>query len=212
MNNCDKRCHECADCAYRGVDAALPYRIYALAGRQQTGKSTVADYLVDRYGMSRVHVKEPMERMAAELLRSLGIHNSGEIKERLDGKRKNEDIPGWPGLSGRHILRVIGKEAKNGFWADGTIFNKIWLDRQAGVPLILNESVRYPEEIGFLRKNNARLIWVQRDTGYPVNLDYEPCLPVDVLIVNEGSLDDLHAMAEIALRVEIPEEALTLQV
>lgn len=187
------------------INMGIKNRIIALAGREQSGKSTLADYLVAKYEMSRRHIKQPMMDMAAALLRHLGITDEREIFERLDGARKNEDIPGWPGLTGRHILRVVGNETNNALSPGGKLFLKIWIDSQKDAKLIINESVRFPVEREFLKPNDACVIWIKRNTGIPADLKYEPRIKSDIMIYNEGTIEQLFSAAEEAIRTTVPD-------
>lgn len=77
--------------------------ILGLCGRAGSGKSSVAGYLVERYGATRIALADPLKDMARVLfsLTDEQVRGDAAVKERVD--------PRW-GMSPRQILQRLGTE------------------------------------------------------------------------------------------------------
>lgn len=157
--------------------------LIGLSGYGETGKSEVARILRREFGYEGSHVKDPMMEMAISLLARMGVDTT-EALDRLDGATKNEPIPGWPWLTGRKILQIIGKDfrdamgdpAKRTFipappkggvgrpvfavdTVDETFFLDLWR-RENQAARVINESLRYPFEGHYFQANGGYVIRV----------------------------------------------------
>ncbi len=104
----------------------------ALGGRMQVGKTTAADYLVERYGFRKYALADPIKQIATE---SFGWHGAKDDR-------------------GRRLLQEIGTVGRN-------YAPELWLDRFAqritaddGDRLVVDDlrltrEVEYLERLGF---------------------------------------------------------------
>lgn len=114
-----------------------------------SGKTTAAEYLVDRHQFIRVSFAAPLKRMTMTLLTSAGIHEaSADLYVYGPQSMKETVIPGI-GVSARHLMRTLGDE-----WGRQQVDENLWikvtmskvaalLDR--GVPVVIDD-MRYPNE------------------------------------------------------------------
>ena len=133
-------------------------KLIGLTGRKYAGKTTAANYLMEKYGYGGSAITDPMIEMAKPLLRRMGIVDETELDDRLQpwGKRKEEPIPGFEHLSGRKVLQAIGKDLRdalsrpsnsppegNNHGTDSGIFYELWLQENDGIEFLVNQSLRY---------------------------------------------------------------------
>lgn len=172
----------------------MSYPIIGISGYAETGKSLLTKFLEEDFLFFRSeHVKTPICDMAETLLYNMGIHDRDEIYERLWASRKNEEIPGFPGISGRLIMQALGREFKLAIDPTGLFFLNLWLDKaekEANGNTIINESVRYPEEAAYIRSKGGIIIQITRPGKGPLNPAYEPEIPGDIVIDNSFPTPD----------------------
>lgn len=140
--------------------------IIALAGRQEAGKTTIANYLMERHGYAGSAITDPMDEMAAPLLRRMKVAEH-EIGPRLTGAMKNVPIPGYEWLTGRRIKQAIGLQLRDALGRPGpdgaptrTLFQDLWMDDNAHHARIVHQSVRYPFEAEDMRARGAFVVMV----------------------------------------------------
>ena len=184
--------------------------VISLTGVGQVGKSTVADYLKERYGYGGDHINEPMVAMAIPLLERMGCSNEDAIS-RLTTDRKAEPIPGYEWLSGRKILQAIGYDLRNALGrltdvttetVDEGFFLDMWERRHAHYERLVNESARYPVEIDWSEDRAGVVILVDADGAVAANghISETKSLPHDYLLFNEfDGLPELHAKVDAIL-------------
>ncbi len=174
--------------------------IIGLQGYAGSGKSTVAQYLTERHGFARRHIKEPLAEMARVLLMYAGI---GPVSQRrhLDGDLKRTPIPALGNRTATEIQQFLGTEFGREFihpnlWLD------IWSAWAAGHERVVQESVRFPNEA-----ERCDVIWEIRRPGYEaLNGHVSEGLPSDfpnAVLVNDGTEADLFAKVDRLLDVTV---------
>jgi hypothetical protein len=158
----------------------------AIGGRMQAGKTTCADHLVARYDYVRYALADPIKEIArAEF--------------------------GWDGrkdVRGRRLLQELGTAGRN-YDAD------LWLrrfDQRFGArdtrPVVVDDlrlrrEVDYLRALGFLTLRVVRPGTAAREDptlhAHETETDLEN-VPFDLVIVNDGALDDLRRELERVLR------------
>lgn len=84
-------------------------RLIALCSRAMgSGKSTIAERLIERHGFQRIAFATPLKQMAEGMLDALGLPID-EVRERVWGSRKEEMIPGV-GITSRRLQQLLGTE------------------------------------------------------------------------------------------------------
>lgn len=189
-----------------------------LSGFAQSGKTTAAKYLEERYGFERRHIAEPLRAMLAVLLRANGI-SEAMIDRYLVGDLKDGVIIPEIGKTSRELQISIGTE-----WGREHVSPDLWVDtwvRGAGHKPSMNDSVRFPNEEEGIRSMGGITILIERPGTGPVSFkwgrvgrklyDWFGCmwgvhdservdrLHPDVVIQNNGTVEDLYRAIDYAL-------------
>jgi hypothetical protein len=131
-------------------------RSVAIVGEFCSGKTTLADYLVERYGYTRVSFARRLKEVAA------AVYNNGAPIEKNGMYEVVDPRIGVNELSGRIILQVLGQSVKaldEHFWIR-------WLlaDIEAGVygegPFV-SDDTRFPYEAIALRQRGFAIVRLQ---------------------------------------------------
>jgi hypothetical protein len=169
----------------------LPSMI-GLAGRAGAGKSESARILARAFGYQAVHIGRPLKAMLTALLVEFGY--SAELAARyVDGDRKRDLIPELM-LTATQAQQTLGTE-----WGRGCCYEGLWLDawlRQvAGVPLALNESVRFANEAEAIRARGGIVVEIRRPGLVFTSSHVSEAMPftADFVIWNDGPLEILEA-------------------
>ena len=206
---------ECPDIV-KGKEEMNPPLI-GLTGRKYAGKTEAARILQDHgYKGADIAITEPMIDIAMPILKALGCI---DYHERLspNGTRKDEPLPGYPWLSGRKILQMIGKDVRdalskpsdtppegNMHGTDGQLFYDMWDERLAGEDLKVNASVRYPFERDIIHVRGG-IVWRIINPEAPAPDDEHPSERQDWVVDREiiaphsKGIDYLRQQVEIAL-------------
>jgi hypothetical protein len=134
----------------------------------QSGKTTLALGLAG-HGYVRERFAGPLRAMLAALLEWQGV-GADEIRERLDGARKEEPCDLLGGRSARHALRTLGTE-----WGRDRMAGDLWVvATMARVRALLAEGrgvvvddMRFPNEAEAIRAAGGMLVRVTRPGRMP---------------------------------------------
>lgn len=162
--------------------------IIGIAGKARSGKDTVASFILAAVGGYRYSFADPIRRMIAQL----GI----DMNDPYWQARKEEVIPAL-GVSPRYLMQTLGTE-----WGRQLINPDIWITMakhrllQAGEGMVVPD-VRFDDEAAWVRRAGGRVIHLQRDKVTPVKEHASEAgvtiLPEDLVLTNNGSLEDLQA-------------------
>lgn len=180
----------------------------ALIGRARSGKDTVAARLIASHSFTRVAFADPLKEMALKINPIVDVepYECDEVlyaeEERLSHlvravgwERAKDEYP-----EVRRILQQTGqaiRELDPDFWVRlalstiGCVFT----------PVVVTD-VRYPNEADALRAEGFRLVRIVRPGSPWLDHESETALddyPVDALIINAGSLAELHMRADALL-------------
>jgi hypothetical protein len=165
----------------------------------QSGKSTVFSFLNELVGYERLPFASPLKEIGTYLLQITGVPDSEA--QRYIYEDKEEQIPGFPeGITARFLLQRLGTDfGRNTI--DPDIWIKAWVNTVNGlpeqVPNIVVDDVRFENEVRTVRELGGKLWKVVRPSLNPTGseshsseqgLEHEE---FDVVIVNDGSIDDL---------------------
>lgn len=174
-------------------------KLIGIAGLAGSGKDTVADYLWERHGFTKIAFADPLRRAASAIF---GL-DAGVF---LDRNRKDAVLDYW-GMSPRQMLQFLGNEAvKPVFGAD------LWLKRWCLAYHMVRDSdhvvvpdVRFGLEAEALRKFGGTIVKIERagagalsGAGHVSEAGLAPQF-IDAVIQNDGSLEDLYAKVEALL-------------
>lgn len=172
--------------------------LIGITGRAGSGKDTVAGYLQHRYGFEPMAFADPLKEAAA-ILFNLPVYyfHDRELKEQV--------IEDW-GMSPRRMAQVFGTEAvRANFGADFWI--KRWLQeyrsRVVSTNVVLTD-VRFNNEAQAVRDLGGTIVHIERpgftclDLAASAHVSEAGAVrrPVDKVVLNDGSIDDLFAKVD----------------
>lgn len=182
----------------------------AIAGRKRSGKDTAAAHLVEEFGYVRHGFADPLKDAALKLdpiIEHIYMgHRAGcpvlepyRLSELIADDGWEEAKDSYPEV--RRILQRLGDEAGRQVHGEETWIRNLLRRAEAsnaeGHPVVVPD-VRYPNEAELLREAGFLVVRVDRP-GYGSPTPGEHAserverLAVDQVIVNDGSLHQLHA-------------------
>jgi dephospho-CoA kinase len=168
--------------------------IIGLSGYAQTGKDTVAEYLISNYGYRRVAFADPIREALYRLnpVVPVGEFQSTHLAQAVNGLGWEETKRISPET--RRLLQVLGTEVGRemfgpDFWVNQAMRNASKFDK------IVLTDVRYPNEYRAIKNRDGVIIRIVKPGTTAVNEhSSETALDnfsFDATIVNDGSIHDL---------------------
>jgi hypothetical protein len=118
--------------------------IIGLTGLAGSGKSVVADVLVNEFGFTRVKFADPLKNMIRRMLADMG-HIEFDIERMIEGDLKEVPIPEL-GVTPRHLMITLGTEwGRDLVHAD--IWVRLWAARAECLPNVVADDVRFDNEV-----------------------------------------------------------------
>jgi hypothetical protein len=176
-------------------------RIIGITGRKQHGKDTIGNYLVEKYGYTRIAFADAIKDMLRPTF--------GFTEEQLHGHKKEEIDDFWQ-ITPRQVLQFVGTElfrdqmatliphVGTDFWV--CIVKKKILDLRKINPhaKFVITDVRFENEMECIREFNGTTIRIVRSTmaetaeSHHSSENTVDSLNVDFQIANDSSLESLH--------------------
>lgn len=139
-------------------------KIIGICGKKFNGKDTIADYLVKKYGYTKISLSDPLKYAIKE------IFNFSD--EQLWGNKKEDIDPFWK-VTPREVLQLIGTDCFRDIFGKKFphIGDNIWvlslqlnIDKliNSGVRKIVVPDIRFPNESELLKKYNGAIVRVNR--------------------------------------------------
>lgn len=166
--------------------------ILGVCGSIGSGKTTVANYLIDGYRFKRVRFADPLKNM----LTALGL-----TQEEIDGNLKEKPCKLLGGATPRRAMQTLGTE-----WGRMCIDANLWIRAwSASLPKgrdIVVDDVRFPNEVKAVHDIGGMIIQIDRDGagGLTTHASEMQGIKGDTVIKNNGTLDDLHARIDLCLK------------
>lgn len=170
--------------------------IIGLGGYAQTGKDTVANYLVEHHGFTRIAFADPIREAVYAL--NPAITDIPEV--RGVSLQWLVDRMGWEALKvesseTRILLQRFGTEVGRKLWGEN-----FWVDRAMekinGIDKVVFTDVRFPNEFDAIKNANGKLWRIEKLGVEAVNRHIsETALDnhvFDMNIPNMGSKEDLY--------------------
>lgn len=177
-------------------------RLIGIAGKAQTGKDTIGDYLRTDHGFSNGSFASAIKHGAYAMT---GINPTN-----MTGPEKEEIIP-WLGVSMRHILQTLGTE-----WGRELIHPDIWLKiaqrswdqykrvEPNSVGVVMTD-VRFENEAAWVRDTGGQIWHVSREGALNTKAHISEAgikiLEPDVQIFNEDTIESLHFAIDEVLKI-----------
>lgn len=163
--------------------------IIAITGPKESGKSTVAQFLHETYGYSRVRFADPLKAM-------LGAYGLSEYE--LEGAGKQQPCQLLGGHTPRYAMQSLGTG-----WGRDMMSKTFWTDawsRRVGHGLggyVVAEDLRFCTE-EFVARLHGGTIWrIERPGLYStddhVSEQEQRLIKYDRLFINDSTIDDLLA-------------------
>ncbi|AYV83556.1 MAG: deoxynucleoside monophosphate kinase [Hyperionvirus sp.] len=179
--------------------------IIGVTGLKFNGKDTIADYLCERYGYTRVAFADPLKEICGTLF--------GFSREQLYGDLKEVADPEWFDVTPRKILQFVGTELfrENMSKLHLSFRDEFWLlcakkkindllSKDPNVRVVVSD-VRFPNECAMIAKLGGVVVRVTRPS---INIttdlhSSEKCIPtleVSSELFNTGTVPDLHKLVD----------------
>lgn len=150
------------------MNSKRPIVIGIAANRPGSGKTTVAESLVEKTGFVRLPLAEPLKRIALHVLREAGL--SARHARHYVYEDRQSRIP-ILGVTGRHLLQTLGTE-----WGRNCISEDLWRvlwlrtfdtcveqARQQGEQLrVVVDDVRFFDEAEMIRSLGGSMWMIER--------------------------------------------------
>jgi tRNA uridine 5-carbamoylmethylation protein Kti12 len=174
--------------------------IIGLSGYAQTGKDTVAKYLVEEHGFTRIAFADAI-RDALYALDPLvpdypaipGIRLSWVV-DRSGWEQVKQDSP-----EVRRMLQRFGTEVARNQW-DEDFWVKVAMNKANGIDNVVIADVRFPNEYDAIKASGGQVWRVQKLDNVPVNNHAsETALDghnFDWVIPNYGTHEDLYSIID----------------
>ncbi|CAM3635854.1 hypothetical protein [Mesobacillus zeae] len=180
-----------------------PIRKIALAGAARSGKDTIADHLVERYGFARFAFADEMKRLLHEIYRDVPKSPKPRRACQVFGEGlRNLDIPG-----ARHIwINACMRQVDAHIWWHSEVDER-------GANVVITD-LRTPLEYERLRAEGFTIIRIKAPSALRIaraqqagdafsleDLTHETESYVDTFdaeyeIINDGTLDDLYTQVD----------------
>lgn len=174
--------------------------LIGIAAKAQSGKTTVANHLIQRYGYGHVSFAEPIRQFIADL--------TGITREDLEKAEIKEAVIPWIGRSPRYMMQTLGTE-----WGRDTILADFWIKRAMRhvndlswgcIPAVISD-VRFDNEAKAIREAGGVVLHLSRPDALVVNSHASEAGVArhctDYVIVNDGTLGDLYAAVDVFMGV-----------
>lgn len=174
-------------------------RVMLLAGKIGSGKSAVAEHLIDKYGFTRIKLAAPLKNM----LRVLGLND-----DEIEGELKEVPCEKLLSKTPRYAMQTLGTE-----WGRNKIHVNLWLHHVvSSIKTLVSQDInvvmddlRFINELHYLRHNlpSTRAYRIVRpdlvENNHPSEQEIE-LLTVDHVVFNVGTLDDLRRKTDQMVR------------
>ena len=164
--------------------------IIGLAGRKQSGKSTLAQFLCEGLGFKEDSFGAPIRQFVAQLCG----YTLGELEV------YKEVVHPMFGKTPRHMMQTLGTD-----WARNTISDSIWVDclasRLSDANKVVISDLRFENEATAIRAMGGTIIHIERLQNEPTDMHaseagIKPVLGPDYIIHNNGSINGFFDQAK----------------
>lgn len=176
-------------------------KIIAVAGRKNAGKDVVGEYL-EQHGYTRAKFAGALKGMLRWYLAYRGA-DEVLIERMIEGDLKEVPSAYFEGKTPRHAMQSLGTS-----WGRDMIGENIWINTLGNHcasidgPVVITD-MRFPNECEAAQDWGAETVRIERSDNDSTDFADHPSenqvdeLPVNRIIVNDGTLEDLQTAASI---------------
>ena len=187
------------------MTSSLPRLIGIHAPGPGSGKTTIANFLVEEHNYHRIPFAEPLKLMMRTLLQHFGYSELFVDKLLNDPVLKEQILPEL-GVTPRSMMQTLGTE-----WGRNLVHPEIWLLAWKNSVEELNiygnvvvDDIRFPNELVIVKCHpSSTLWWVDRPSAAVTAevMAHSSQQPLDrsefnQIIVNNGTIKDLQMMVD----------------
>lgn len=179
--------------------------VIGMIGKAGSGKDTVADYVVEKYGFKKIAFADPLKQ-AVQIIFDV------DDDHMYDRDMRELPLPGWEPWSVRKLLQFVGTELMRN-QIDEDIWVKNAASRARRISKCIISDVRFPNEVTDMRsrlEDQSKMVFVRvtrpghEDAAGGIKGHASEALidqlDADIDIVNDGSLEDLYAKVDSLLK------------
>lgn len=178
--------------------------IIGISGRARSGKDTVADIVVRRYGFSKLSLAAPIKEACRTIFGWTTDHTDGVLKDCID--------PRW-GISPRQTMQLLGTEFGQLLLCDKSpdfaalTGRNLWvnrlLDSARGRSVVVSD-VRFPHESEAIQRSGGIIIRVRRPSADSAASTHASETSLDAIrpdfcIDNTGTIEDLESAVTVIM-------------
>lgn len=182
--------------------------LLGLHGYARSGKDSIANYLVEKHGFTRVALADAVRDAVYALNPLIPWEFNADVPMRL---AHVVDVWGWEKVKatdeGRRLLQAMGTEVGRAMFGEN-----VWLDIAAkkidavSGPVVVTD-IRFENELKWLKNWHSTSVKVTREGFGPVNSHSSDAgihdMHFDKHIKNNGTLEDLYASVEAELKLKL---------
>jgi len=121
--------------------------LVGVCGKAGSGKDTIGDYLIEKYGFKKIGLADPIKRLVKDVF-ALDDHTV------FDRVAREQPLEHWEGWSVRKLLQFIGTELfrdniDDSIWVK-SLWHKVSKDKKNNYVVT---DVRFPNELEFFEEN-----------------------------------------------------------
>lgn len=175
-------------------------KLIGICGKARAGKDTIARYLFETHGFTRIAFADPVKQAAQHIF---GLTHS----QTWDDNLKSTVIPYW-NMTPRQMFQKLGTDATHPIFGRD-VWMKRWFMHYAQLEQtdhIVVPDVRYDLELAGIRQLGGSIITVRRGEGLDgaegqhISENGLSMAP-DCIIENDGSLTDLYNSIDAVLEL-----------
>jgi hypothetical protein len=191
-------CKETCGCV--GENDIHPITI-GMIGKAGSGKDTVADYIVEKYGYSKIAFADPLKK-------AVQIMFDVDDDHMFDRDLREKELDEWRPWSVRKLLQFVGTDLMRE-QVDKDIWMKNAVSRIKKMNRVVISDARFPNEVDGVRERLAgysKVFFIR--VSRPGHEDakggiqghesesHVDSLNADIEIINDGTVEDLYAMVD----------------
>lgn len=169
--------------------------LIGLSGKMQTGKDTVADYLVDKYKFVKLSWADKLKSIAMDLW---GLTYDECYVNKTERSRM--------------IMQKLGTEVIRSI-EENTWVNYLMREiRKKGYSRVVIPDTRFPNEVEAIKKVGGKIWRVERydtkptgDVNHPSEIALDDYKHFDLTIANNFDIQHLHQLIDLAIQDSFPE-------